>query len=319
MHSSTNGTPAPFDLASSARGEMVHEGFHLGEPAGADEQVAAIRAALAATPANAPKDLRALLWSSIDNDTSRDLDQIEYAERARDGIRVLVAIADVAAAVPKDSPLDQFAAAADADRLYRRPQLPHAAGRALDRPHQPERGPGPRRHRHRVHRRRRRPSDRHQASIPRSSATSAQLAYSLVGPWLEDKPRPDGREGIAASTTDPALAAQLRLQDEAAQRLHTQRIATGRARLQPRRGRSRRASTAKCSRIQAVHAESRCRPDRRLHDRRQRDDGRVTCAANPAAVALRRVVRSPERWVAHRRPGRRQRAPRCRRSRTPPR
>jgi len=36
------------------------------------------------------RDLRGLLWSSIDNDTSKDLDQIEVADRAPSGIRVLV-------------------------------------------------------------------------------------------------------------------------------------------------------------------------------------------------------------------------------------
>ncbi len=56
------------------------------------------------------RDLRALLWSSIDNDTSRDLDQIEVAERVDGGIRVRVGIADVSAAVLKDTPIDQHAA-----------------------------------------------------------------------------------------------------------------------------------------------------------------------------------------------------------------
>ncbi len=94
-------------------GEMVHEGFHIGEVPGTDEQIAEIRAALAAEISDpSRKDLRGLLWSSIDNDTSRDLDQLEYAERAADGvgIRVLVAIADVSAAVVLGSPLDLAAA-----------------------------------------------------------------------------------------------------------------------------------------------------------------------------------------------------------------
>lgn len=56
------------------------------------------------------KDLRTLLWSSIDNASSLDLDQIEYAEKLSNGdIRVLIAIADVDAFVPKNSALDNFA------------------------------------------------------------------------------------------------------------------------------------------------------------------------------------------------------------------
>lgn len=57
------------------------------------------------------RDLRSLLWSSIDNATSRDLDQVEYAEELSNGdIRLLVGIADVDAFVPKDSVIDRFAA-----------------------------------------------------------------------------------------------------------------------------------------------------------------------------------------------------------------
>ena len=56
-------------------------------------------------------DLRDLLWSSIDNEASRDLDQIEYAEQLDNGdIRILVGIADVDHLVKKDSAIDQHAA-----------------------------------------------------------------------------------------------------------------------------------------------------------------------------------------------------------------
>ncbi len=57
------------------------------------------------------KDLRDLLWSSIDNASSRDLDQIEWAERLpNDDIRVVVGIADVDSLVPLYSPIDMHAA-----------------------------------------------------------------------------------------------------------------------------------------------------------------------------------------------------------------
>ncbi len=74
-------------------------------------------AALRARPATASaggavRDLRGLPWSSIDNDTSRDLDQIEMAEQLENGaIRIRVGIADVDSGVPKSSPIDEHAAA----------------------------------------------------------------------------------------------------------------------------------------------------------------------------------------------------------------
>lgn len=102
-----------FDLEAAASAEMVREGFHSDFPDGTEEQVAQIRAAAgagrSAAPATGVRDLRGLVWSSIDNDTSRDLDQIEVAERVEGGIRVRVGVADVSASVGKDTPIDRHA------------------------------------------------------------------------------------------------------------------------------------------------------------------------------------------------------------------
>ncbi|HXX67967.1 MAG TPA: RNB domain-containing ribonuclease, partial [Polyangiaceae bacterium] len=55
-------------------------------------------------------DMRPLLWASIDNDDSLDLDQLSVAEELTDGtVKILVAIADVDAIVKKDSAIDGHA------------------------------------------------------------------------------------------------------------------------------------------------------------------------------------------------------------------
>ena len=64
----------------------------------------------AATSGVAIRDLRGLLWASIDNDDSADLDQLSVAEPVADGaVKILVAIADVDALVKKDSAIDGHA------------------------------------------------------------------------------------------------------------------------------------------------------------------------------------------------------------------
>ncbi len=89
---------------------MLAEGFQPDFSPAAVQQVKTLEARKAPVTADGLRDLRSLLWSSIDNDSSRDLDQAEAAERVSGGIRVLVAIADVDHDVPADSPIDRHAA-----------------------------------------------------------------------------------------------------------------------------------------------------------------------------------------------------------------
>ena len=102
--------PAHFNLVAAAHASMIEHGFHPDFPAGTDEQLAAIKAHPELPAAPGAQDLRNLLWSSIDNDTSKDLDQIEWAEQLADGrIRVLVGVADVDARVPRGTVINDHA------------------------------------------------------------------------------------------------------------------------------------------------------------------------------------------------------------------
>ena len=75
------------------------------------EEVASLKAAPSKSD-EPTRDLRALLWCSIDNDDSRDLDQLSVAESLPGGsVKVLVAIADVDVLAAKGSPVDRHAAA----------------------------------------------------------------------------------------------------------------------------------------------------------------------------------------------------------------
>ena len=107
MHSNH---PLHFNLVAAAHASMIEHGFQPDFPAGTDTELAAIKAQPAVPAADGITDLRNLLWSSIDNDTSKDLDQIEWAEQLPDGrIRVLVGVADVDARVHKGTVIDKHA------------------------------------------------------------------------------------------------------------------------------------------------------------------------------------------------------------------
>ena len=96
-------------LAAIARRAMIERGLEPEFPPAAQQELAAIGGPAGAT--SDVRDLRDRLWASIDNDDSRDLDQLTLAEPLEDGqVRILVAVADVDALVRKDSAIDGHAA-----------------------------------------------------------------------------------------------------------------------------------------------------------------------------------------------------------------
>jgi exoribonuclease-2 len=94
-------------LVTIARNAMTANGFEPDFPAAATAQAENARPDATLSPGI--KDLRDLPWSSIDNDDSRDLDQIEVCVVANGVTRVLVGIADVDALVPAGSAADDHA------------------------------------------------------------------------------------------------------------------------------------------------------------------------------------------------------------------
>jgi VacB/RNase II family 3'-5' exoribonuclease len=96
------------NLTSIARQAMLQHGLQPEFSAAAERQAESLSQPDAKTPAI--RDLRALLWSSIDNDDTRDLDQLVVAEPLADGaIKILVAVADVDALIKRGSAIDDHA------------------------------------------------------------------------------------------------------------------------------------------------------------------------------------------------------------------
>src|SRR5262249_54039477 len=94
-------------LQQIARQAMRDRGFEPDFSQAAQLQASRTQAA---APAGARRDLRGLPWCSIDNDDSRDLDQLSVAQAGANGaLTILVAVADVDALVERDTPIDQHA------------------------------------------------------------------------------------------------------------------------------------------------------------------------------------------------------------------
>jgi VacB/RNase II family 3'-5' exoribonuclease len=202
------------DLKARAHRAMVEAGFQPDFPPEVLREATSAKQG-ATNPGLPVKDMRSVLWSSIDNDSSRDLDQIEFVEALPDGnTRLLVGIADVDLLVPKGTATDKHAAG-ETTSVYTGvatyPMLPNElstdttslvnaqdrAGIVVELRVEPNSGEVVC---HDVY-----------CALLRNHA---KLAYNSVGAWLE------GRAAIPqAAAIVPGMEAQLRLQNETAKKL----------------------------------------------------------------------------------------------------
>ncbi len=100
-----------FDLQDRSNRAMLQYGFEASFSAEASSQADhEVQEASSEAAVSGIRDLRHLLWSSIDNRDSMDLDQIEVAEQLANGvIRITVGISDVDSHVPRNSAIDSHA------------------------------------------------------------------------------------------------------------------------------------------------------------------------------------------------------------------
>jgi exoribonuclease-2 len=234
------------------------------------------------------RDLRDLPWSSIDNDDSRDLDQLTVAFTGEDGTtRVLVAVADVSASVTSGSALDAHAAknttsVYTASRTF--PMLPEHLSTDLT-----SLGPGVDRLAILIEIPWGSSSPEAPAKITRAVVRNhAKLTYTTTGAWLEGR-----SDEPAAVRTQTGLAANLRIQDTVAQKLRAWRHAHGALELASLEARVQ----LKGDEVTGLTIDDRGRARDLIED--------FMIAANGAIArfltehrfpVLRRVVRAPERW-----------------------
>ncbi len=210
------------DLKAIAGNAMMKYGFEPLFPNSVLREVSAINVKTLPDNQKNTKDLRMLLWSSIDNYDSMDLDQMEFVERGQNGeIQVKIAIADVDIYVQKHSQTDQHAAY-NGTSVYTGietfPMLPDKLSKGITSllPGQDHMAivteymvlpDGDVRH-----------GDIYRAMV----SNKAKLIYEEVGDWL------DGVGAIPQSVREvPGLEEQVQLQSEAAQCLKKYRMEKG--------------------------------------------------------------------------------------------
>ncbi len=293
-----NSHPTHVDLQAMAEQIMLAHGFEPEFPAAVQRQLVEIKARppLISSSSNAnpgsdshstdTRDLRHLLWSSIDNDTSRDLDQIEVAERLPSGdVKVMVGIADVDAFVPKASPIDGHAAK-ETTTVYTGvrnfPMLPEelstGASSLLE------------------------SQDRlavviefavsvdgnvNSGSVYRALVRNqAQLMYNSVGNWLEGTMAAPAK--VAASTE---LQEQLKLQSDAAQALKKQRFLHGALNIDT----NEVHPVVLNQQVVDIAKQERNRATELIEDFMIAANG-VVARLLEKVSSLRRIVKTPERW-----------------------
>ena len=285
MHSSQ---PLHFNLVAAAHASMIEHGFQPDFPAGTDTELAAIEAHPDVPTIPGIQDLSSLLWSSIDNDTSKDLDQIEWAEQLADGrIRVLVGVADVDARVSKGTMIDGHASS-ETTSVYTGvkvfPMLPVELSEGITS----------------LNENQLRVALVIEFTVDQGGAVSdgkayralvcnrAQLAYNGVGAWLEGTgPAP---AKVAASAD---LAAQLKLQDAAAQRLVGSRFQHGALDLETIETRP----VMLADQAVDIVRQQKNRATSVIEEFMVAANGVMARTFEQAGVAsIRRIVRTPKRW-----------------------
>ncbi|MGH7925352.1 MAG: RNB domain-containing ribonuclease, partial [Candidatus Binatus sp.] len=244
----------------------------------------------AAAPSDSSlRDLRGLLWASIDNDDSLDLDQLSVADQLPGGaVKILVAIADVDAIVKKSSAVDGHArtnttSVYTAAEIF--PMLPEKLSTDLtslaDRKERlaivieieigADGAVGK--------------SDIYRAAV----VNRAKLAYNSVAAWLDGTaPAP------APISAVPGLDQNLRIQDRVAQAMKARRHQHGALTLETIEARPVFAGDS----LTDLQADQKNRATELIEDFMIAANG-VTARylERKGFPALRRVLRSPERWA----------------------
>jgi exoribonuclease-2 len=101
--------PLSVNLKDLARQAMLARRLDPDSNQAVQNELDKIQAPAQPDPNSSIKDRRNTLWFSLDNDDSKDLDQLTYAEKFKDYYKICIAIADVDALVKKDSPIDRHA------------------------------------------------------------------------------------------------------------------------------------------------------------------------------------------------------------------